>query len=294
MFSTRVLRMMVAYLLPTPSSPLLDLLLQFVCGDSASSLLLPVLISRVNCNSSTVSIVTMHLFNELLKSQHPSVFAALLPVPEAQEPVPQSCYLYTFSILFQDPLPCASQLGVSQSSVTLPQSGATLSQSGVTLPQSGATLSQSGVTLPQSGATPSQSSTVDASQTVTTPTQQPTSTPPQRTITITPSQSSTTSPSTISKYMSDMEFEVASVHSCRPPQHDCQQQGHDAFLTQLLARIRMFLRQSMEVNLEVTRLLTTLSIVAPTPLFVELFLSRSPFSFVRELDAVGTWVESEV
>ena len=62
--------------------------------------------------------------------------------------------------------------------------------------------------------------------------------------------------------MSDMEFEVASVHSCRPPQHDCQQQGHDAFLTQLLARIRMFLRQSMEVNLEVTRLLTTLSIVA--------------------------------
>ena len=56
----------------------------------------------------------------------------------------------------------------------------------------------------------------------------------------------------------------------------------------------MFLRQSMEVNLEVTRLLTTLSIVAPTPLFVELFLSRSPFSFVRELDAVGTWVESEV
>ena len=272
--------MMVAYLLPTPSSPLLDLLLQFVCGDSASSLLLPVLISRVNCNSSTVSIVTMHLFNELLKSQHPSVFAALLPVPEAQEPVPQSCYLDTFSSLFQDPLPCASQLGVSQSSVTLPQSGATLSQSGVT--------------LSQSGATPSQSSTVDASQTVTTPTQQPTSTPPQRTITITPSQSSTTSPSTISKYMSDMEFEVASVHSCRPPQHDCQQQGHDAFLTQLLARIRMFLRQSMEVNLEVTRLLTTLSIVAPTPLFVELFLSRSPFSFVRELDAVGTWVESEV
>lgn len=266
MFSTRVLRMMVAYLLPTPSSPLLDLLLQFVCGDSASSLLLPVLISRVNCNSSTVSIVTMHLFNELLKSQHPSVFAALLPVPEAQEPVPQSCYLDTFSSLFQDPLPCASQLGVSQSSVS----------------------------LPQSGATPSQSSTVDASQTVTTPTQQPTSTPPQRTITITPSQSSTTSPSTISKYMSDMEFEVASVHSCRPPQHDCQQQGHDAFLTQLLARIRMFLRQSMEVNLEVTRLLTTLSIVAPTPLFVELFLSRSPFSFVRELDAVGTWVESEV
>ena len=94
--------------------------------------------------------------------------------------------------------------------------------------------------------------------------------------------------------MSDVEFEVASVHSCRVPQYDCQQQGHDSFLAQLLVRIRMFLRQSMEVNLEVTRLLTTLSIVTPTPLFVELFLSRSPVSFVRELDAVGTCVRCEV
>ena len=248
--------MMVGYLLPTPSSPLLEALLQFVCGDSAESLLLPVLISRVNCNSSTVSIVTMHLFNELLKSQHPSVFAALLPLPETHELVPQSQYLEVFSSLFQDPLPCASQLSVSQSST----------------------------------AHASQSSTAHASQSSTAHASQPsiTVTGSQPSITVTAYQPTTT-PSTITKYMSDVEFEVASIQSCTAPREGRQERGHDAFLAQLLARIRMFLRQSMEVNLEVTRLLTTLSIVAPPPLFVELFLSRSPSSFVRELDAVRGW-----
>ena len=54
----------------------------------------------------------------------------------------------------------------------------------------------------------------------------------------------------------------------------------------LLARVRMILRQSMEVNLEVTRLVATLAIVAPPNVFEALFLEAGEASFSAELDKV--------
>ena len=59
------------------------------------------------------------------------------------------------------------------------------------------------------------------------------------------------------------------------------------FLEVVTARLRMLLRQPLEINLEVTQIIATLAIVAPAPLFSKLFLSAAPHSIAWELNAVG-------
>ena len=59
------------------------------------------------------------------------------------------------------------------------------------------------------------------------------------------------------------------------------------FLEVVTSRLRMLLRQPLEINLEVTQIIATLAIVAPAPLFSKLFLSAAPHSIAWELNAVG-------
>lgn len=86
---------------------------------------------------------------------------------------------------------------------------------------------------------------------------------------------------------SDVEHEFALLQRYRHglPSTDAEAGGGE-FVAVLLARVRMILRQSMEVNLEVTRLVATLAIVAPPSVFEALFLEAREASFSAELDKV--------
>lgn len=86
---------------------------------------------------------------------------------------------------------------------------------------------------------------------------------------------------------SDVEHEFAVLQRYRHgvPSADAEAGGGE-FVAVLLARVRMILRQSMEVNLEVTRLVATLAIVAPPQVFEALFLEAGEISFSAELDKV--------
>ena len=86
---------------------------------------------------------------------------------------------------------------------------------------------------------------------------------------------------------SDVEHEFALLQRYRHglPSTDAEAGGGE-FVAVLLARVRMILRQSMEVNLEVTRLVATLAIVAPPSVFEALFLEAGEASFSAELDKV--------
>ena len=274
-FATRVLRCMISTLLPTPASPLLDLLLRFLFA-SDSPLLLPSLLARINSNSRALSIATLHLFNELLKSQHPVVMKALLPVVEA-DAVPCGQFYEAFCAVFTEPLPCgplekkptsavasclsdvehaaaaaqacrAVELAVE--SIGEEEKGAMKEEKGAMKEEKGAMKEDKGAMKEDKGAMKEDKPAEPEANKEETPAPQPTR--PGETTRQTASDTPTT-----------------------------------PFLEVVTARLRMLLRQPLEINLEVTQIIATLAIVAPAPLFSKLFLSAAPHSIAWELNAVG-------
>ena len=274
-FATRVLRCMISTLLPTPASPLLDLLLRFLFA-SDSPLLFPSLLARINSNSRALSIATLHLFNELLKSQHPVVMKALLPVVEA-DAVPCGQFYEAFCAVFTEPLPCgplekkptsavASCLSDVEHAAAAAQTcravelvvesigeeekGAMKEDKGAMKEDKGAMKEEKGAMKEEKGAMKEDKPAEPEANKEETPAPQPTR--PGETTRQTASDTPTT-----------------------------------PFLEVVTARLRMLLRQPLEINLEVTQIIATLAIVAPAPLFSKLFLSAAPHSIAWELNAVG-------
>ena len=267
-FATRVLRCMISTLLPTPASPLLDLLLRFLFA-SDSPLLLPSLLARINSNSRALSIATLHLFNELLKSQHPIVMKALLPVVEA-DAVPCGQFYEAFCAVFTEPLPCgplekkptsavasclsdvehAAAAAQACRAVELAVEPAVKEEKGVMKEDKGAMKEDKGAMKEDKGAMKEDKPAEPEANKEETPAPQPTR--PGETTRQTASDTPTT-----------------------------------PFLEVVTARLRMLLRQPLEINLEVTQIIATLAIVAPAPLFSKLFLSAAPHSIAWELNAVG-------
>ena len=260
-FATRVLRCMISTLLPTPASPLLDLLLRFLFA-SDSPLLFPSLLARINSNSRALSIATLHLFNELLKSQHPVVMKALLPVVEA-DAVPCGQFYEAFCAVFTEPLPCgplekkptsavssclsdvehAAAAAQACRAVELAVEPAVKEEKGAMKEDKGAMKEDKGAMKEDKPAEPEANKEETAA---------PQPTQPGETTRQTASDTPTT-----------------------------------PFLEVVTARLRMLLRQPLEINLEVTQIIATLAIVAPAPLFSKLFLSAAPHSIAWELNAVG-------
>lgn len=217
--STRIARLLLSLLLPSPSSPLIELLVRFLCGETShQKLLFPTLLHRINCNATAVSIATMQLFDALLRSQHPVVFRTLLPSlpPPAPLSSPAPSLLSRFAQQFHTPLPQIDRFLAKGAALCAPL------------------------------------------------------------------------------VHSDVEHEFAVLQRYRQGRasSDAPSEG-GLFIAVLLARVRMILRQSMEVNLEVTRLVATLAIVAPPALFEALFLQPGEASFCAELDKVGEKRECE-
>ena len=260
-FATRVLRCMISTLLPTPASPLLDLLLRFLFA-SDSPLLFPSLLARINSNSRALSIATLHLFNELLKSQHPVVMKALLPVVEA-DAVPCGQFYEAFCAVFTEPLPCgplekkptsavASCLSDVEHAAAAAQAcrAVELAVESIGEEEKGAMKEDKGAMKEDKGAMKEDKPAEPEANKEETPAPQPTR--PGETTRQTASDTPTT-----------------------------------PFLEVVTARLRMLLRQPLEINLEVTQIIATLAIVAPAPLFSKLFLSAAPHSIAWELNAVG-------
>lgn len=260
-FATRVLRCMISTLLPTPASPLLDLLLRFLFA-SDSPLLFPSLLARINSNSRALSIATLHLFNELLKSQHPVVMKALLPVVEA-DAVPCGQFYEAFCAVFTEPLPCgplekkptsavASCLSDVEHAAAAAQAcrAVELAVESIGEEEKGAMKEEKGAMKEDKGAMKEDKPAEPEANKEETPAPQPTR--PGETTRQTASDTPTT-----------------------------------PFLEVVTARLRMLLRQPLEINLEVTQIIATLAIVAPAPLFSKLFLSAAPHSIAWELNAVG-------
>lgn len=253
-FATRVLRCMISTLLPTPASPLLDLLLRFLFA-SDSPLLFPSLLARINSNSRALSIATLHLFNELLKSQHPVVMKALLPVVEA-DAVPCGQFYEAFCAVFTEPLPCGplekKPTSAVASCLSDVEHAAAAAQAcrAVELAVEPAVKEEKGAMKEDKGAMKEDKPAEPEANKEETPAPQPTR--PGETTRQTASDTPTT-----------------------------------PFLEVVTARLRMLLRQPLEINLEVTQIIATLAIVAPAPLFSKLFLSAAPHSIAWELNAVG-------
>ena len=260
-FATRVLRCMISTLLPTPASPLLDLLLRFLFA-SDSPLLFPSLLARINSNSRALSIATLHLFNELLKSQHPVVMKALLPVVEA-DAVSCGQFYEAFCAVFTEPLPCgplekkptsavASCLSDVEHAAAAAQAcrAVELVVESIGEEEKGAMKEDKGAMKEDKGAMKEDKPAEPEANKEETPAPQPTR--PGETTRQTASDTPTT-----------------------------------PFLEVVTARLRMLLRQPLEINLEVTQIIATLAIVAPAPLFSKLFLSAAPHSIAWELNAVG-------
>ena len=92
-----------------------------------------------------------------------------------------------------------------------------------------------------------------------------------------------------SLYQQDVEYIAAIAQRCRQARAETPSSSasDSSFLSVLLTRAQMLLRQPMEVNLEVTQLVTTIATIAPLALFETLFIiPESPISFTRELSRV--------
>lgn len=90
-------------------------------------------------------------------------------------------------------------------------------------------------------------------------------------------------------YQQDVEYIAAVAQRCKQARVDrtSPSVSNSPFLSVLLTRAQMLLRQSMEVNLEVTQLVTTVATITPLALFETLFISqKSPMSFTKELSIV--------
>ena len=260
-FATRVLRCMISTLLPTPASPLLDLLLRFLFA-SDSPLLFPSLLARINSNSRALSIATLHLFNELLKSQHPVVMKALLPVVEA-DVVPCGQFYEAFCAVFTEPLPCGplekKPTSTVASCLSDVEHAAAAAQAcrAVELAVEPAVKEEKGAMKEEKGAEKEEKPAGNEDK---------------------PAEPEAN------------KEETAAPQPTRPGE-TTRQTASDTpttpFLEVVTSRLRMLLRQPLEINLEVTQIIATLAIVAPAPLFSKLFLSAAPHSIAWELNAVG-------
>ena len=288
-FATRVLRCMISTLLPTPASPLLDLLLRFLFA-SDSPLLFPSLLARINSNSRALSIATLHLFNELLKSQHPVVMKALLPVVEA-DAVPCGQFYEAFCAVFTEPLPCGplekkptsavasclsdvehaaaaaqacravelvvESIGEEEKGAMKEDKGAMKEDKGAMKEEKGAMKEDKGAMKEEKGAMKEEKGAMKEDK------------PAE------PEASKEETPAPQPTRPGETTRQTASDTPTTP------------FLEVVTARLRMLLRQPLEINLEVTQIIATLAIVAPAPLFSKLFLSAAPHSIAWELNAVG-------
>ena len=267
-FATRVLRCMISTLLPTPASPLLDLLLRFLFA-SDSPLLFPSLLARINSNSRALSIATLHLFNELLKSQHPVVMKALLPVVEA-DAVPCGQFYEAFCAVFTEPLPCGplekKPTSAVSSCLSDVEHAAAAAQAcrAVELAVEPAVKEEKGAMKEEKGAVEEEKPAGNEEK-----------------------------PAGNEDKPAEPEASKEETPAPQPtrPGETTRQTASDTpttpFLEVVTARLRMLLRQPLEINLEVTQIIATLAIVAPAPLFSKLFLSAAPHSIAWELNAVG-------
>ena len=260
-FATRVLRCMISTLLPTPASPLLDLLLRFLFA-SDSPLLFPSLLARINSNSRALSIATLHLFNELLKSQHPVVMKALLPVVEA-DAVPCGQFYEAFCAVFTEPLPCGplekKPTSAVSSCLSDVEHAAAAAQAcrAVELAVESIGEEEKGAMKEEKGAEKEEKPAGNEDKPAEPEANKEETAAPQ------PTQPGETTRQTASDIPTTPFLEVVT------------------------SRLRMLLRQPLEINLEVTQIIATLAIVAPAPLFSKLFLSAAPHSIAWELNAVG-------
>lgn len=267
-FATRVLRCMISTLLPSPASPLLDFLLRFLfAGDSP--LLLPSLLARINSNSRALSIATLHLFNELLKSQHPVVMRALLPAVEA-DAVPCGQFYEAFSAVFTEPLPCgplekkpAPAVASCLSDVEHAAAAAQACRIGEPAVEE------------EKGAVEEEKCVVDGNKGVGEE-EKPVGDEEKGAV----EEEKPAEPETCKE-------ETAAPQPTQPTGETTHQTPTTPFLDVVTTRLRMLLRQPLEINLEVTQIVATLAIVAPAPLFARLFLSAAPHSIAWELNAVG-------
>lgn len=267
-FATRVLRCMISTLLPTPASPLLDLLLRFLFA-SDSPLLFPSLLARINSNSRALSIATLHLFNELLKSQHPVVMKALLPVVEA-DAVPCGQFYEAFCAVFTEPLPCGplekKPTSAVASCLSDVEHAAAAAQAcrAVELAVEPAVKEEKGAMKEEKGAVEEEKPAGNEEK-----------------------------PAGNEDKPAEPEASKEETAAPQPtrPGETTRQTASDTpttpFLEVVTSRLRMLLRQPLEINLEVTQIIATLAIVAPAPLFSKLFLSAAPHSIAWELNAVG-------
>lgn len=203
--------MMLVFLADSFDVPLTDLIVRFIF--TSNPLLLDSLLSRINNNSNMVSIVTLQLFDRLLKTQHPLVLKVLLPEVHQEPCVSPNDYIDVFASQFKEPLPSMDMRMKS-------------GQNGV----------NTGV-------------------------------------------------------MQDVEYEMMMMKEveCQVKfdnQTEMTMENHLSFIRILLSRVRMFLRQSMEVNLEVTQIITTISMIASPSTFCTLFLTDNPLSFTHEFAIV--------
>lgn len=257
--STRILRLILSQLLRTPASPLIDLIASFVCGEKTRQpLLFPTLLSRINNNSNDVSIATMQLFDVLLKSQHPVALSHLLLRVRAESMDP-TLFFQRFSDQFVQPLPYMEQLmrGHSLYQQDVEYAAAFTRQcrrgrEGSEENEKGDNENEKGKEENEKGDKENEKGSEENENTNT----------------------------------RENEQNAISILSTTPS--SSQSEDSTAFLTILRTRVQMMLRQAMEVNLQVTQLVTTIATIAPLDLFITLFLdAESPIPMTKELNTVG-------
>ena len=205
--------MMLVFLADSFDVPLTDLIVRFIF--TSNPLLLNSLLSRINNNSNMVSIVTLQLFDRLLKTQHPLVLKVLLPEVHTETVIIPGDYIDVFATQFKEPLPSMDVIMKSN----------------------------------QNGVNGAMMQDVEYEMMMT------------------------------KEVKSQMKFDMNS-------QSEMVVENHLSFIKILLSRVRMFLRQSMEVNLEVTQIITTISMIASPSEFRTLFLTDNSLSFTREFTIV--------
>lgn len=257
--STRILRLILSQLLRTPASPLIDLIASFVCGEKTRQpLLFPTLLSRINNNSNDVSIATMQLFDVLLKSQHPVALSHLLLRVRA-ESVDPTLFFQRFSDQFVQPLPYMEQLMRGHSLYQQDVEYAAAFTRQCRRGREGSVENEKGDKENEKGSEENEKG--DKKNEVGDKENENTNT-------------------------RENEQNAISILSTTPS--SSQSDDSTAFLTILRTRVQMMLRQAMEVNLQVTQLVTTIATIAPLDLFITLFLdAESPISMTKELNTVG-------
>ena len=257
--STRILRLILSQLLRTPASPLIDLIASFVCGEKTRQpLLFPTLLSRINNNSNDVSIATMQLFDVLLKSQHPVALSHLLLRVRA-ESVDPTLFFQRFSDQFVQPLPYMEQLMRGHSLYQQDVEYAAAFTRQCRRGREGSVENEKGDKENEKGSVENEKG--DKKNEVGDKENENTNT---------------------------RENEQNAISKLSTTPSSSQSEDSTAFLTILRTRVQMMLRQAMEVNLQVTQLVTTIATIAPLDLFITLFLdAESPISMTKELNTVG-------